>query len=234
VTPDATGETTVVHGVVKLKKHRAGRYFLTSWNKTEWRAWAKHLRSRLPDVSESVCSHLEGWLPPPSLANNEVSNSALASNGMSDRASLHFLAYHAFADEIRLEPLIEVMPFVTWLTTRVNPGKRLSLHAFSSATLRNRYGILEPPADQPELDPGVVDVALVPGLVFDARGTRLGFGAGFYDRLLSSLRAGVPIIGVTRDALVVPELPSEAHDVLMTHLVTESGVRQIDRAFSTD
>jgi 5-formyltetrahydrofolate cyclo-ligase len=52
--------------------------------------------------------------------------------------------------------------------------------------------------------------------------------------LLSSLRAGVPIIGVTRDALVVPELPSEAHDVLMTHLVTESGVRQIDRAFSTD
>jgi 5-formyltetrahydrofolate cyclo-ligase len=80
----------------------------------------------------------------------------------------------------------------------------------------------------------VVDVALVPGLVFDVRGTRLGFGAGFYDRLLPSLRAGIPIIGVTRDALVVPELPSEAHDVLMVYLVTESGVRQIDRASGTD
>ena len=199
-----------------------GRCILNPQNKTEWRAWAKAIRSSLPDLSERVCKQLEGWL------------TLTSQPPLPQRVGGRVLAYRAFSDEVRLEPLIDAMPFITWLTTRINPGKHLSLHAFSSATVRNRFGILEPPAEEPELDPGAVDMALVPGLVFDARGVRLGYGAGFYDRLLPTLRQDILIIGVTCDALIVPELPSEAHDVRMTHLVTESGVRQIDRASGTD
>lgn len=137
------------------------------------------------------------------------------------------LAYRAFRDEVKLESLAANRPEIAWLTTRVNPQKRLTLHAFSSAKLTNRLGILEPHADAPEFEPALVDVVLVPGLAFDVSGVRLGYGAGFYDRLLPKLRPGIPIIGVSRDGLVVPELPSEAHDVRMTHLATESGVRAI-------
>ena len=70
-------------------------------------------------------------------------------------------------------------------------------------------------------------MALVPGLCFDERGTRLGYGLGYYDRLLPLLRSDALIVGVTADALVVPELPKAPFDVPMTHLVTESGVRQV-------
>jgi 5-formyltetrahydrofolate cyclo-ligase len=137
------------------------------------------------------------------------------------------LSYHAFGNEVYLEDLVVAHPEIMWLTTRVNPGKRLTLHAFSSAIVKHRFGILEPPADAPEFDPGLVDVALVPGLAFDVTGVRLGYGAGYYDRLLPRFRPGIPIIGVTRDALVVSDLPLEDHDVHMTHLVTESGVRSV-------
>jgi 5-formyltetrahydrofolate cyclo-ligase len=119
------------------------------------------------------------------------------------------------------------MPNLTWLTSRVNPNSRLTLHDFASATVKNRFGILEPPSDALEFDPSLVDVALVPGLAFDLKGTRLGYGAGYYDRLLPRLRPGILIVGVTCDALVVPDLPREDHDVRMTHLATESGVRAI-------
>ncbi len=176
-------------------------------SKAEWRTWAKGVRSSLPDASESVWRHLETFLR--SLEPRVV------------------LAYRAFRDEVRLEALAASTPEVTWLTTRANSDASLTLHAFSSATVTNRFGILEPHVDAAEFDPRTVDAVLVPGLAFDLNGNRLGYGAGYYDRLLPKLRPGIPIIGVTRDALVVPELPVEPHDVRMAHLVTESGVRAI-------
>jgi hypothetical protein len=79
--------------------------------------------------------------------------------------------------------------------------------------------------DGSPVGPEDLDVVLVPGRLFDARGFRLGRGGGHYDRLLPRLRAGTPAIGVTVEARVVPALPTEDHDVPMTHLATESGVR---------
>jgi 5-formyltetrahydrofolate cyclo-ligase len=70
-------------------------------------------------------------------------------------------------------------------------------------------------------------VALVPGMLFDRTGGRLGHGAGYYDRLLPGLGPTVPRVGVVPTALVVDALPCEAHDVPMTHLATEAGVRPV-------
>ena len=72
-----------------------------------------------------------------------------------------------------------------------------------------------------------VELALVPGLCFDEEGTRLGYGRGYFDRFLGRLPTGVPRVGVAYDALVVARLPREAHDLGMTHLATESGVRAV-------
>lgn len=143
------------------------------------------------------------------------------------RGSGVILAYRAFKSEVQLEPLALKMPDVAWLTTRVDPGGRLTLHAFSRAVVTNRFGVLEPPPDAPEFDPSSVEAALVPGLVFDVSGVRIGYGAGFYDRFLPRLPPGIPIVGVTCDALVVDELPSDPHDVRVSHIATESGVRAI-------
>ncbi|RMI28104.1 5-formyltetrahydrofolate cyclo-ligase [Nocardia stercoris] len=86
---------------------------------------------------------------------------------------------------------------------------------------RARYGLLEP--DGPELPPTVLATAaaiLVPALAVDERGVRLGRGAGYYDRTLPSVGAGVPLVAVVRDAEVVRRLPEEAHDRRMGWALT--------------
>ena len=65
---------------------------------------------------------------------------------------------------------------------------------------------------------------VVPGLAYDRRGHRLGRGAGVYDRFLATLPPHVLRIGVIPAALVVPELPTEPHDVPMHFVVTEHEV----------
>ena len=68
-------------------------------------------------------------------------------------------------------------------------------------------------------------MVLVPGVAFSSSGTRLGHGSGYYDEFLSRCPGGVARVGVTPEALVVEALPFDDHDVAMTHLATESGVR---------
>ena len=133
------------------------------------------------------------------------------------------LGYRAAHHEARLDGLMRALPDVEFLTTRAGTGGTLTLHPYHTATVRNRLGILEPPLDAPILEPLAVQLALVPGLLFTRSGARLGYGGGFYDRLLPQLNC--PLVGVTRDALIVNALPVESWDVAMTHLVTESGVR---------
>ena len=65
---------------------------------------------------------------------------------------------------------------------------------------------------------------VVPGLAFDRRGHRLGRGAGVYDRFLATLPSHVLRIGLTPSAFLVPELPTEPHDVPMHFVVTEREV----------
>jgi 5-formyltetrahydrofolate cyclo-ligase len=88
------------------------------------------------------------------------------------------------------------------------------------------FGIAEPTG--PGLDVGVVDAFLVPGLAFDRRGARLGFGGGYYDRALGPLRnraENVPLligIGYSWQVLETP-LPLDEWDVPLSHVVTEEG-----------
>jgi 5-formyltetrahydrofolate cyclo-ligase len=73
-------------------------------------------------------------------------------------------------------------------------------------------------AGAPEVEPKELDVVLVPGVSFDKRGGRLGFGGGFYDRLL--IRTPAARIGVTYDCCLVEELPCAEHDQRMDWVVT--------------
>ena len=87
------------------------------------------------------------------------------------------------------------------------------------------FGVREPLAKiEHAIDPGMLDLILVPGVAFTRSGERLGRGGGFYDRLLSSLPAHVHKIGVCFDSQIQQELPVEAHDQLVDFIITESGV----------
>lgn len=87
-----------------------------------------------------------------------------------------------------------------------------------------RLGIREPRPGRRR--PGRVDrldVVVAPGVAFDAAGGRLGYGGGFYDRLLPRLRPGTPVIGVAFATQIVAAVPRTAHDLAVDLVVTEEG-----------
>lgn len=84
-----------------------------------------------------------------------------------------------------------------------------------------RFGLREP--GPPWLAAEAIaeaSVILVPALAVDRTGTRLGRGAGFYDRSLRMAAPGARIVAVVRDDELLDELPAEPHDVPMTHALT--------------
>ena len=90
---------------------------------------------------------------------------------------------------------------------------------------RGHFGLLEPRSDSLRLvDPETIDLILVPGLVFDRQGYRIGFGAGYYDRFLSSIKPSVPLISLLYELQLVDQVPREPHDIPVHILVTEDRV----------
>lgn len=87
------------------------------------------------------------------------------------------------------------------------------------------WGIREPLPDRcPTADLERADFALVPGVAFDRRGWRLGYGGGFYDRLLAGARAGkTTLISGAFEVQMVDRVPVAAHDVPVDAVVTEEG-----------
>jgi 5-formyltetrahydrofolate cyclo-ligase len=128
------------------------------------------------------------------------------------------LAYIAFCNELDLHPLFQHLPHVRWAVPRVD-GRRLALHTYDPERLvRHRFGMLEPAPDLPAVEPASLDVVLVPGVAFDRRGGRLGFGGGFYDRLLPTTDA--LRVGVTYDRCLTDRLPMREYDQRMDWVVT--------------
>ena len=86
------------------------------------------------------------------------------------------------------------------------------------------FGLLEP---KPELrdaahrqDPAAVDLFIVPGVAFDRRGGRVGYGKGYYDGLLPKARAGVLLVGIGFEVQVVDAVPMGPADVRLGRLIT--------------
>lgn len=82
-----------------------------------------------------------------------------------------------------------------------------------------RYGIFEP-ACGPVLPLSSVDLVVLPGVAFDRRGIRLGYGKGCYDRALA-VAAWPTLVGLAYDFQLVETLPAEGHDIPVDIIVTE-------------
>jgi 5-formyltetrahydrofolate cyclo-ligase len=85
-------------------------------------------------------------------------------------------------------------------------------------------GIPEPRASCPAVAPEAIHWVLVPGVAFDARGARLGYGGGFYDRLLPLLAPGTHRIAGAFDVQVIDHVPVAGHDARVHRIVTETRV----------
>lgn len=89
------------------------------------------------------------------------------------------------------------------------------------------FGTSGPAADAAILEP---ELMLVPLAAFDARGHRIGYGAGFYDRAierLHNLGRKPRLIGIAFDCQEVGLVPDEPHDIIIPEILTESGLRRL-------
>jgi 5-formyltetrahydrofolate cyclo-ligase len=108
------------------------------------------------------------------------------------------MAFWSFGSEVDTAPLIE-----RW----VAEGKVVALP---------RIGRL--------LDPSELDLVIVPGVAFDRPGNRVGYGAGYYDRLLGRTRPGVAAVAIAFALQIVSEVPTGRTDRRVDAIVTETEV----------
>ncbi len=91
------------------------------------------------------------------------------------------------------------------------------------------YGILEPLPTLPAVEPDAVDLILVPAVACDLSGFRLGYGGGFYDRLLAQPEwANKPTIGIVFEFAFLDPLDADLWDLPMQAVCTENGLIAID------
>ena len=137
-----------------------------------------------------------------------------------------FAVYLATPDEIDLTTLVEALwaadvtvAIPCWDAAR----KRYVLGAYDNmTTLVEGYMHVPEPAEVNEIAPADIGVWVVPGLAFTREGGRLGYGGGWYDRLLREAAPDAVRLGVAHPFQLVSELPAEPHDQRLTDIVTSS------------
>ncbi len=140
------------------------------------------------------------------------------------------LIYASFRSEVETDLIIDSI---------IKKGKRLALPIINNKSkklllgeIKNRhkelvlsaYGIREPmPRNEILLSPKEIDLFILPGVAFDISGTRLGYGGGYYDRLLSEVPSK-PIFGLAFEVQIAFDLPFEESDVRIKKIFTEERV----------
>lgn len=124
------------------------------------------------------------------------------------------LLYYALPDEVGTQELIEHWQRKKTILLPVVHGESLWLKKFQGEghLLTNQWNIPEPSSDIDIFtDYEQIDLAIIPGMAFDANGHRLGRGKGFYDRLLPNISC--PTIGLCFPFQLVEKIPAEPWDI---------------------
>jgi 5-formyltetrahydrofolate cyclo-ligase len=137
------------------------------------------------------------------------------------------IATEKLVDELRKRDVDVVLPRVS--TGLIPPRLRFHRVSQRSELVFGIFGLLEPGPECPELLAQDIDVFLVPGLVFDKHGARIGYGGGYYDELAAFVRAHpdattARFIGYAFDFQVVDTCPSGEWDVPLDAIVTDERV----------
>lgn len=142
------------------------------------------------------------------------------------------MAYMSFGNEVVTGPFIERClrdgKRVALPKVMASSGTNRSLAIFEIKDIKSNLvpgfkGILEPDTSALEmLEPGTVDLAVVPGVVFDKYCNRMGYGAGYYDRFLPRLRNGCLKAGVTFNIQLAEQVPTDEFDYKLDMVITET------------
>ena len=169
---------------------------LRQWVRERKRQFSREELDRFSlEVSRQVLAH-ESWLH---------ASVVLLYNSLPDEVDTHLLIQAAL--EAGKQVLLPVVV-----------GDELELRLYSGQVRQGAFGILEPEGDA-FLDFSAIDLAIVPGMAFDASGRRLGRGRGYYDRLLVRLPQ-VTTLGICFPFQLVDAVPAAPHDISVSEVIS--------------
>ena len=140
-------------------------------------------------------------------------------------AGKNVAAYWPIQEEIDIRPLLDGLPAcdaVSLLPVMGGDNQPLTFRRWrcGDELFQVSFGVCEPDSELPRVEP---DIVIVPLLGFDADGNRIGYGGGYYDRTLASLRGNRDIVavGVAYDAQECEKIPAHAGDARLDMVLTE-------------
>ena len=150
------------------------------------------------------------------------------------RNSLRFMCYVDFKKEVSTKRLITqaifmkkqvAVPYIADIKNQNNIMTAARILDFEQDLEKGAYGIFAPKKEGlVGMDPAAIDCIIVPGVVFDFKKHRIGYGAGYYDRFLSLVRPDCLKIGVAFEIQLVEKIPADTFDFPLDLIVTEDRV----------
>ncbi len=146
--------------------------------------------------------------------------------------ALNILSFYPMDTEINLTKLY-FDKSKNWFLPRVDmKNKILHIYPYLNDKLeKSKWGVLEPIFNENPTDPKNIDLAILPALIADEHGFRLGYGAGFYDKFLPQLKDDCLKVVPIPQELFFKELPSDEWDKKVDIIVTQSKVYYVNEKF---
>ena len=132
-------------------------------------------------------------------------------------------------NEVRITKLMELYPkksfFIPKITDSKNREMKINKYEENELVL-HKFGYYESSSSD-FYNENILDIVIVPAVVFDFEKNRIGFGGGYYDTFLKKVREKnkkVLFIGICYDFQIVDEVPTESHDMILNFIVSENKV----------
>ncbi len=145
--------------------------------------------------------------------------------------SQNIMFYVATRSEVQTEEMIKMsikmgknvfVPVILTKSVNLTPSKIID---FDTELEIGEKGILEPKKEYYRLfPPENMDLIIVPGVVFDLSGNRIGRGFGYYDNFLREIRTSTPVIALAFEMQIVKRIPIEKNDIPVDKIITEKRI----------
>lgn len=138
------------------------------------------------------------------------------------------MLYVSFGSEVMTRPIIDDL---------LNKGKRVFIpvtvpetKALVVSELKNydndlvvgHFGVMEPKKEALRpVDPNILDLVIVPGVVFDIEGYRIGYGGGYYDRFIPRLSNKTTTVSLAFHMQLIDKVPTSEYDKAVDYIITE-------------
>lgn len=138
------------------------------------------------------------------------------------------MLYISFGSEVMTRPIIDDL---------LSRGKRVFIPVTVPATKAlivselkdyeedlqvGHFGVMEPKEEALRpVEPNILDLVIVPGVAFDQRGYRIGYGGGYYDRFLPRLPEKTTTVSLAFDMQLIDEVPISQYDIPVQYILTE-------------